>query len=40
MERDKRMATGAPDWSIGASTWVYQHDAFAAAQTGALGLPG
>lgn len=39
IERDRRMATGAPDWSIGASTWVYQYDAFAAAQTGALGVP-
>ena len=37
--RDAAMASGAADWSIGASLWVYQHDAAAAAQTGALGLP-
>jgi len=39
IERDKRMAAGAADWSIGATRWVYQHDAAAAAATGALGLP-
>jgi len=39
IERDKRMAAGAADWSIGASLWVYQHDAIAAAESGALGLP-
>jgi salicylate hydroxylase len=38
-QRDAQMASGAADWSIGASQWVYQHDAAAAAQTGALGLP-
>jgi len=38
-ERDARMAQGAADWSIGASTWVYEHDAAAAARTGSLGLP-
>jgi salicylate hydroxylase len=38
-ERDARMAIGAADWSIGASTWVYEHDAAAAAETGRLGLP-
>ena len=38
-ERDARMASGAADWSIGASTWVYEHDAAAAAETGSLGLP-
>jgi hypothetical protein len=25
------MATGAADWSIGASAWVYDHDALTAA---------
>jgi salicylate hydroxylase len=39
IERDKRMATGAADWSIGATRWVYEHDAAAAAATGVLGLP-
>ncbi|HXL67245.1 MAG TPA: FAD-dependent monooxygenase, partial [Xanthobacteraceae bacterium] len=38
-ERDARMASGAADWSIGASTWIYEHDAVAAAETGSLGLP-
>jgi salicylate hydroxylase len=38
-ERDARMAAGAADWSIGASKWVYEHDAAAAAETGSLGLP-
>ena len=38
-ERDANMSRGAADWSIGASTWVYEHDAAAAAQTGSLGLP-
>jgi hypothetical protein len=33
------MSRGAADWSIGASTWVYEHDAAAAAETGTLGLP-
>jgi salicylate hydroxylase len=37
--RDAAMAAGAADWSIGASLWVYRHDAAAAADTGALGLP-
>ncbi|HEY0223896.1 MAG TPA: FAD-dependent monooxygenase [Pseudolabrys sp.] len=37
--RDARMAAGAADWSIGASKWVYDHDAVAAAETGSLGLP-
>ena len=37
--RDAAMAAGAADWSIGATLWVYQHDAAAAAETGALGLP-
>ena len=26
-ERDAVMAAGAANWSIGASTWVYEHDA-------------
>jgi salicylate hydroxylase len=38
-ERDAAMAAGAADWSIGASLWVYEHDAFAAAESGNLGLP-
>jgi len=38
-QRDAQMASGAANWSIGASTWVYSHDAVAAAQTGALGMP-
>jgi len=38
-QRDAQMASGAANWSIGASLWVYQHDAAAAAKTGALGLP-
>jgi salicylate hydroxylase len=38
-ERDARMASGAADWSIGASTWIYDHDAVAAAASGSLGLP-
>ncbi len=37
--RDAAMAAGTAAWVIGASTWVYRHDAFAAAETGALGLP-
>ena len=37
--RDASMANGTAPWVIGASLWVYQHDAFAAAETGALGLP-
>jgi 2-polyprenyl-6-methoxyphenol hydroxylase-like FAD-dependent oxidoreductase len=37
--RDASMAAGRADWSIGATRWVYRHDAAAAAQTGALGLP-
>jgi salicylate hydroxylase len=37
--RDQAMAGGAAQWSIGASAWVYEHDAFAAAETGSLGLP-
>ena len=37
--RDRAMAAGDAQWSIGASAWVYDHDAVAAAQTGALGLP-
>jgi salicylate hydroxylase len=37
--RDANMSRGAADWSIGASTWVYEHDATTAAQTGSLGLP-
>ena len=28
--RDAAMASGAADWSIGASAWVYDHDALAA----------
>jgi salicylate hydroxylase len=38
-ERDANMASGAADWSIGASTWVYEHDATTAARSGSLGLP-
>jgi 2-polyprenyl-6-methoxyphenol hydroxylase-like FAD-dependent oxidoreductase len=38
-ERDARMASRTADWSIGASIWVYEHDAAAAAVTGSLGLP-
>ncbi|MDI1347496.1 MAG: FAD-dependent monooxygenase, partial [Pseudolabrys sp.] len=30
-ERDAVMAAGAADWSIGASAWVYDHDATVAA---------
>jgi salicylate hydroxylase len=37
--RDASMAAGAAQWSIGASAWVYDHDATAAAETGALGVP-
>jgi salicylate hydroxylase len=37
--RDAAMTAGEAQWSIGASDWVYQHDAAAAAGTGALGLP-
>ena len=37
-DRDARMAAGAADWSIGASAWVYDHDA-ANAGPGNLGLP-
>lgn len=38
-ERDSNMSQGVADWSIGASAWVYEHDAMAAARTGSLGLP-
>jgi salicylate hydroxylase len=38
-ERDAAMMRGSADWSIGASLWVYEHDAGTAAQTGNLGLP-
>jgi salicylate hydroxylase len=38
-ERDAAMMRGSADWSIGASLWVYEHDAGTAAQTGSLGLP-
>ena len=37
--RDAAMAVRDASWVIGASLWVYQHDAFAAAETGALGTP-
>jgi salicylate hydroxylase len=37
--RDAAMAAGAAQWSIGASAWVYDHDAKAAARTSGLGLP-
>lgn len=37
--RDASMAAGAADWSIGASAWVYAHDATAAADSGSLGVP-
>jgi salicylate hydroxylase len=37
--RDAAMAAGDAQWSIGASRWVYDHDAAAAAATGAPGLP-
>jgi salicylate hydroxylase len=37
--RDASLAAGTALWAIGASLWVYRHDAFAAAETGALGLP-
>jgi salicylate hydroxylase len=37
--RDASMAAGAADWSIGASVWVYEHDATAAADSGSLGVP-
>ncbi len=37
--RDAAMAAGTADWSIGASAWVYDHDAIAAATSGSLGLP-
>jgi len=37
--RDASMAAGTAAWVIGASFWVYRHDAFAAAESGALGLP-
>ena len=37
--RDASMAAGTADWSIGATRWVYRHDAAAAAETGELGLP-
>jgi salicylate hydroxylase len=37
--RDASMAAGAANWSIGASAWVYDHDATAAAANGSLGVP-
>jgi salicylate hydroxylase len=37
--RDAAMAAGEAQWSIGASAWVYDHDAVDAARTGTLGLP-
>jgi len=37
--RDASMAAGAADWPIGASAWVYAHDATAAAGSGSLGVP-
>lgn len=37
--RDAAMAAGEAQWSIGASAWVYDHDAVDAARTGVLGLP-
>jgi salicylate hydroxylase len=37
--RDAAMAAGEAQWSIGASAWVYDHDATAAADNGSLGLP-
>ncbi len=36
--RDASMAAGTADWSIGASDWVYEHDATAAAASGSLGV--
>jgi salicylate hydroxylase len=38
-ERDAAMAAGAADWSIGASAWVYDHDATVAAASGNPGVP-
>jgi salicylate hydroxylase len=38
-ERDASMAAGDALWSIGASTWIYEHDAATAASSRALGLP-
>jgi salicylate hydroxylase len=37
--RDAAMTSGAAQWSIGGSDWVYRHDAAKAAETGELGLP-
>jgi salicylate hydroxylase len=37
--RDAAMASGQAQWAIGASSWIYDHDAVAAAQSGELGLP-
>jgi salicylate hydroxylase len=37
--RDAAMVAGAADWSIGATAWVYAHDAVAAAESGDLGVP-
>jgi salicylate hydroxylase len=36
--RDAAMAAGTADWSIGASAWIYDHDAIAAAASGDLGV--
>jgi salicylate hydroxylase len=37
--RDASMAARTADWSVGASAWVYDHDATAAAASGSLGVP-
>lgn len=37
--RDAAMAAGGTDWSLKAIGWLYGHDAYAATDSGALGLP-
>jgi hypothetical protein len=37
--RDAAMASGGTDWSLKTIGWLYGHDAYAAAETGDLGLP-
>jgi 2-polyprenyl-6-methoxyphenol hydroxylase-like FAD-dependent oxidoreductase len=38
-QRDANMAAGVADWSIGASAWVYDHDATVLADPDAVGMP-
>jgi salicylate hydroxylase len=37
--RDAKMAAGGTDWSLKTIGWLYGHNAYAAAESGDLGLP-